>query len=110
MLSDLYKAYDDSDYVKQLEDATKPVLKKKMAYYSVKRRKLDADAQKEKKLRQRAFVCLSDKGIDESFTKTTICKCGNECLKKVNKKDVITERQIFHLEWYSKRVEHIAIL
>ncbi|KAL2629479.1 hypothetical protein R1flu_014165 [Riccia fluitans] len=107
MLSDLYKAYDNSDYVKQPEDAAEPVLKKKRAYKSVKRRKPDANAQKEKKLMQRASVLLSDKDIDDSLTKTTICRCGNECLRKVNRKDVITERHIFHVEQYRKRVEHI---
>ncbi|KAL3694811.1 hypothetical protein R1sor_008462 [Riccia sorocarpa] len=106
ILRHLYKAFDDAGTRgAQNGDEDIPV-KKKRAYNSVKRTKPNPEVTLQKRLNQKKMaMCTPDK-INECLRLT--CTCSRECMRKVDKKDIIDEWSFFYNEPYSRRVEYIV--
>ncbi|KAL3675933.1 hypothetical protein R1sor_025881 [Riccia sorocarpa] len=101
ILGNLYKAFEDAC---TRGDEDMPV-KKKRAYNSSKRTKPNHELQLQRRLNQKEMsMCTPDK-ISECLRFT--CTCSRECMRKVDKKDIIDERSFFYNEPYSRRVEYI---
>ncbi|KAL3682078.1 hypothetical protein R1sor_000100 [Riccia sorocarpa] len=101
ILGNLYKAFEDAG---TRGDEDMPV-KKKRAYNSSKRTKPNPELQLQRRLNQKKMsMCTPDK-ISECLRFT--CTCSRECMRKVDKKDIIDERSFFYNEPYTRRVEYI---
>ncbi|KAL3690210.1 hypothetical protein R1sor_016519 [Riccia sorocarpa] len=105
ILGHLYKAFEDAGTRgAQTGDEDMPV-KKKRAYNSAKRMKPNLELQLQRRLNQKKMsMCTPDK-ISECLRFT--CTCSRECMRKVDKKDIIDERSFFYNEPYTRRVEYI---
>ncbi|KAL3697586.1 hypothetical protein R1sor_011662 [Riccia sorocarpa] len=101
ILGHLYKAFEDAGTRgAQTGDEDMPV-KKKRAYNSAKRTKPNPELQLQKRLNQKKMsMCTPDK-ISECMRFT--CTCSKECMRKVDKKDIIDERSFFYNEPYTRR-------
>ncbi|KAL3697545.1 hypothetical protein R1sor_011621 [Riccia sorocarpa] len=104
ILGHLYKAYIDSGVSTDVQ-AGESSMKKKRPYNSVKRSKPDPAVQAQKKLSQRRSNRCSQVSVNEALKIS--CNCTNECMRKVNKKDVLAERTYFYNEPFTKRLEYI---
>ncbi|KAL3679616.1 hypothetical protein R1sor_022572 [Riccia sorocarpa] len=79
----------------QIGDEDMPV-KKKRAYNSAKRTKPNPEVLLQRRLNQKKMsMCTLDK-ISECLRFT--CTCSRECMRKVDKKDIIDERSFFYNE------------
>ncbi|KAL3700686.1 hypothetical protein R1sor_018708 [Riccia sorocarpa] len=105
ILGNLYKAFEDaSTRGAQTGDEDIP-FKKKRAYNSVKRTKPNPEVLLQRRLNQKKMsMCTPDK-ITECLRFT--CTCSRECMRKVDKKDIIDERSFFYNEPYTMRIEYI---
>ncbi|KAL3676034.1 hypothetical protein R1sor_025982 [Riccia sorocarpa] len=105
ILGNLYKAFEDAGTRgAQTGDEDMPV-KKKRAYNSAKRTKPNPEVLLQRRLNQKKMsMCTPDK-ISECLRFT--CTCSRECMRKVDKKDIIDERSFFYNEPYTRRVEYI---
>ncbi|KAL3696277.1 hypothetical protein R1sor_010353 [Riccia sorocarpa] len=105
ILGHLYKAFEDAGTKgAQTGDEDMPV-KKKRAYKSAKRTKPNPELLLQRRLNQKKMsMCTPDK-ISECLRFT--CTCSRECMRKVDKKDIIDERSFFYNEPYTRRVEYI---
>ncbi|KAL3688120.1 hypothetical protein R1sor_014429 [Riccia sorocarpa] len=92
ILGNLYKAFEDAG---TRGDEDMPV-KKKRAYNSAKRTKPNPELQLQRRLNQKKMsMCTLDK-ISECLRFT--CTCSRECMRKVDKKDIIDKRSFFYNE------------
>ncbi|KAL3680941.1 hypothetical protein R1sor_023897 [Riccia sorocarpa] len=105
ILGNLYKAFEDAGTRgAQTGDEDMPV-KKKRAYNSATRTKPNPEVLLQRRLNQKKMsMCTSDK-ITECLRFT--CTCSRECMRKVDKKDIIDERSFFYNEPYTRRIEYI---
>ncbi|KAL3696163.1 hypothetical protein R1sor_010239 [Riccia sorocarpa] len=105
ILGNLYKAFEDAGTRgAQTGDEDMPV-KKKRAYNSAKRTKPNPEVLLQRRLNQKKMsMCTPDK-ISECLRFT--CTCSRECMRKVDKKDIIEEQSFFYNEPYTTRVEYI---
>ncbi|KAL3697727.1 hypothetical protein R1sor_011803 [Riccia sorocarpa] len=99
ILGNLYKAFKDAGTRgAQTRDEDMPV-KKKRAYNSAKRTKPNPEVLLQGRLNQKKMaMCTPDK-ISECLKFT--CTCSRECMRKVDKKDIIEERSFFYNEPYT---------
>ncbi|KAL3682732.1 hypothetical protein R1sor_000754 [Riccia sorocarpa] len=105
ILGHLYKAFEDAGSRGAQTDDEDMRVKKKRAYNNVKRTKPNPEVVLQKRLNQKKMaMCTPDK-INECLRFT--CTCSRECMRKVDKKDIIDERSFFYNEPYSRRVEYI---
>ncbi|KAL3691171.1 hypothetical protein R1sor_004822 [Riccia sorocarpa] len=105
ILGNLYKAFEHvGTRGAQTGDEDMPV-KKKRAYNSAKCTKPNPEVLLQRRLSQKKmFMCTPDK-ISECLRFT--CTCSRECMRKVDKKDIIDERSFFYNEPYTRRIEYI---
>ncbi|KAL3680041.1 hypothetical protein R1sor_022997 [Riccia sorocarpa] len=105
ILGNLYKAFEDAGTRgAQTGDEDMPV-KKKRAYNSAKRTKPNPEVLLQRRLNQKKMaMCTQDK-ISECLKFT--CTCSRECMRNVDKKDIIEERSFFYNEPYTRRIEYI---
>ncbi|KAL3698265.1 hypothetical protein R1sor_012341 [Riccia sorocarpa] len=105
ILGNLYKVFEDAGTRgPQTGDEDMPVNKKR-AYNNVKRTKPNPEVLLQRRLYQKKMsMCTPDK-ITECLRFT--CTCSRECMRKVDKKDIIDERSFFYNEPYTRRVEYI---
>ncbi|KAL3694540.1 hypothetical protein R1sor_008191 [Riccia sorocarpa] len=105
ILGNLYKAFEHAGTRgAQTGDDDMPV-KKKRAYNTAKRTKPNLEVLLQRRLNQKKMsMCTPDK-ISECLRFT--CTCSRECMRKVDKKDIIDERSFFYNEPYTRRVEYI---
>ncbi|KAL3675438.1 hypothetical protein R1sor_025386 [Riccia sorocarpa] len=105
ILGNLYKAFEDvGTRGAQTGDEDMPV-KKKRAYNSAKRTKPNPEVLLQRRLNQKKMsMCTPDK-ISECLRFT--CTCSRECMRKVDKEDIIDEQSFFYNEPYTRRVEYI---
>ncbi|KAL3698557.1 hypothetical protein R1sor_012633 [Riccia sorocarpa] len=101
ILGHLYKAFEDAG----TRVAPTGKVKKKRAYNSVKRTKPNPEVLLQKKLNQKKMAMCTPEKINECLRFT--CTYSRECMRKVDKKDVLDERSFFYNEPYSRRVEYI---
>ncbi|KAL3682502.1 hypothetical protein R1sor_000524 [Riccia sorocarpa] len=105
ILGHLYKAFEDAGTRRaQTGDEDLPV-KKKRAYNSVMRTKPNPEVLQQRKLNQKKMAMCTLMKINECLRFT--CTCSRECMRKVEKKDIIDERSFFYNEPYTRKVEYI---
>ncbi|KAL3697228.1 hypothetical protein R1sor_011304 [Riccia sorocarpa] len=107
ILGHLYKAFEDAGSRGAQTGDEDMRVKKKRAYNSVKRTKPNPEMLLQKKLNQKKMATCTPEKINECLRFT--CTCSRECMRKVDKKDIIDERSFFYSEPYSRRVEYILI-
>ncbi|KAL3687056.1 hypothetical protein R1sor_013365 [Riccia sorocarpa] len=105
ILGHLHKAFENTGTRgAQTGDEDMPV-KKKRAYNSVKRTKPNLEVLLQRKLNQKKMSMCTPEKINECLRFT--CTCTRECMRKVDKKDIIDERSFFYNKPYTRRVEYI---
>ncbi|KAL3682774.1 hypothetical protein R1sor_000796 [Riccia sorocarpa] len=100
ILGNLYKVFEDAGTRgAQTGDEDMPI-KKKRAYNSAKHTKPNPEVLLQRRLNQKKMaMCTPDK-ISECLKFT--CTCSRECMRKVDKKDIIEERSFFYNEPYTR--------